>query len=163
MWGWTEAATDTSMSRIAWAMAWPMRSSLRTCSMRSEALLSSCLDSNWLKMPQASGEADYYDVARVGDFVAKQHSHDAQLHFALGLSVDSRVAPGPEDPEEAVVFALQNPPVYKLGKGLLTDRVSALGGAFNPESGVSLLTGGYIGQCRVKEIVSDRRGIDQNE
>ena len=103
------------MSRIAWVVTRPMRSSFRTCSMRSDALSSSRRDRSSVEYAARVGQADDHNVPRVRDLFAKEHFHDAELHLALGPAVDGRVAPGTEHPQVALVMALQDAVVYQPG------------------------------------------------
>ena len=67
------------MSQTACETAWPIKSSFRTWSMRAAARPNSRLDNSSLKRPQTSAEGDDDNIARVGDFVAEEHTHDPQL------------------------------------------------------------------------------------
>ena len=109
------------------------------------------------------GEADDHDVAGVGDLVAEEHAHDAELHLALGLTVDHGVAPGAKDPEEAVFLALEDAEGDQAGEGLSLNFLGAQRGLFDPEAGVVLFARGDLGERRIEQVVAGGGGVEQDE
>ena len=151
------------MSRIAPDIAWPIRSSLRTCSDPRGGPLQLAPGEQLLEDVARVGEADDGHVARVRNVVAEQHAHDAQLDLALGPAVDHRVAPRLEDPEEAVVAALEDAALDQPGERLVLDRVGVLPGALHPVARAVRLPAGDVGQRRIEEAVAGRQVVEQDQ
>ena len=78
------------------------------------------------------GQVDDHDVARTGDHVAEQHFHDPELDFTLGRSVDGRVAPRPEHPQELTFFPAQDAPFHETVDSRLPRVVGTVYGVLDP-------------------------------
>ena len=107
------------MSWMAFVMAWPMRSSLRTCAMRSAARSSSASGQQVLEYAAGVGEADDDDVAGFGISSLNSTPMNAQFHLTLGRAVDLRVAARLENPENTVVPAFPGCRGRRVGRGPL--------------------------------------------
>ena len=139
MWPWSEAATDISMSRMAWVVTRPIRSSLPHLLDAVGRPLQLPARQELVEYAACVGQADDHHVAGVRDFVAEEHFHDAELDFALGPAVDGRVAPGTEHPQVVLIVALQDAVFDQSGERLLLDCFGSLRRALQPVPGVVLL------------------------
>ena len=99
--------TVCSMSAIARASSRPIRSILRSWSMRGRHCSMSRSGKISRRMSQASHQADQRDVPGMGDVVGEQDVPDPQLHLLLNVAVDRGVAAGAERPHHAG-FALHD-------------------------------------------------------
>ena len=113
-------------------------------------------------------QTDNHDIARVGNFVAEEHPHDAQPDLFHRLSLDDRIAAGVRHMrpkrEKPFGFSLENAAMDQPGLRPVADFVASPGRTRNPITHVVVL--GClrdVGQGGIEQIIIQWRRIDQDE